>query len=140
MEQAPSSPLQRESDERPLVMKMEMRLLSDWVMPNSWDPMDDSSPGSSVHGISQTKILEWLPLPSQKMKLEYYSTKQLPYKLMFLWERYLPLVVSHSSVSVDKNLKISVDHGGVLMALKQNFEVPKIRWMRYIRSDNFVWR
>ena len=59
---------------------------------------------------------------------------------MILWERYLALVMSHSSVPIDKNLKISVDHGGVLMALKQSFEAPKIRWMRYIRSDNFVWR
>ena len=28
------------------------------------DPMDCSSPGSSVHGILQARILEWLPLPS----------------------------------------------------------------------------
>ena len=26
-------------------------------------PMDCSSPGSSVHGISQAKILEWVPFP-----------------------------------------------------------------------------
>ena len=28
------------------------------------DPMDCSLSGSSVHGISQTRILEWLPFPS----------------------------------------------------------------------------
>ena len=28
------------------------------------DPMDCSPPGSSVHGILQARILEWLPLPS----------------------------------------------------------------------------
>ena len=28
------------------------------------DPMDCSPPGSSVHGISQPRILEWLPCPS----------------------------------------------------------------------------
>ena len=27
------------------------------------DPMDCSSPGSSVHGILQARILEWLPFP-----------------------------------------------------------------------------
>ena len=26
-------------------------------------PMDCSSPGSSVHGISQARILEWVPFP-----------------------------------------------------------------------------
>ena len=28
------------------------------------DPMDCSPPGSSVHGILQARILEWLPFPS----------------------------------------------------------------------------
>ena len=28
------------------------------------DPMDCSPPGSCVHGISQTKILEWVAMPS----------------------------------------------------------------------------
>ena len=30
------------------------------------DPMDYSSPGSSVHGISQTRILEWAAMPSSR--------------------------------------------------------------------------
>ena len=29
---------------------------------NSWDPMDCSLPGSSVHGISQARILEWVAI------------------------------------------------------------------------------
>ena len=29
-----------------------------------YDPIDYSPPGSSVHGISQAKILEWVPFPS----------------------------------------------------------------------------
>ena len=28
------------------------------------NPMDGSPPGSSVHGISQARILEWVPFPS----------------------------------------------------------------------------
>ena len=31
-------------------------------MPDSWDPMDCSPPGSSVHGLSQTRILEWVTI------------------------------------------------------------------------------
>ena len=34
------------------------------VMSDSWDPMDCSPPGSSVHGILQARILEWLSFPS----------------------------------------------------------------------------
>ena len=30
------------------------------------DPMDHSPPGSSVHGILQAKILEWVAMPSSK--------------------------------------------------------------------------
>ena len=33
------------------------------VMSDSFDPMDYSPPGSSAHGISQTRILKWLAIP-----------------------------------------------------------------------------
>ena len=32
-------------------------------MADSWDPMDCSPPGSPVHGILQTRILEWVAVP-----------------------------------------------------------------------------
>ena len=32
--------------------------------PTPSDPMDCSLPGSSVHGIFQARVLEWVPLPS----------------------------------------------------------------------------
>ena len=31
-----------------------------------WDPMDCSLPGSSVCGILQTRILEWVAMPSSR--------------------------------------------------------------------------
>ena len=31
-----------------------------------WDPMDCSTPSSSVHGIIQVKILEWVAIPLSK--------------------------------------------------------------------------
>ena len=31
--------------------------------PTLWDPMDCSPPGSSVHGILQARILEWVAIP-----------------------------------------------------------------------------
>ena len=31
--------------------------------PTLWDPMDCSLPGSSVHGILQARILEWVAMP-----------------------------------------------------------------------------
>ena len=35
-------------------------------MCDSWDPMVCSLPGSSVHGISQARILEWVAMPSSR--------------------------------------------------------------------------
>ena len=32
--------------------------------PTLFDPMDYSPPGSSVYGVFQARILEWLPFPS----------------------------------------------------------------------------
>ena len=33
------------------------------LLPTLCDPMDCSLPGSSVHGISQARILEWVAIP-----------------------------------------------------------------------------
>ena len=33
------------------------------LCPTLWDPMDCSLPGSSVHGILQARILEWVAIP-----------------------------------------------------------------------------
>ena len=35
-----------------------------YLMSNFLDPMDCSLPGSSAHGISQARILEWVPFPT----------------------------------------------------------------------------
>jgi len=37
------------------------------------DSMDCSLPGSSVHGIFQARVLEWVPLPSPMGELKRYK-------------------------------------------------------------------
>ena len=39
-----------------------MKLLVTQLCPALWDPMDCSPPGSPVHGIFQTRILEWFAI------------------------------------------------------------------------------
>ena len=34
---------------------------------STWDPMDCSPPGSSVHGISQARIMEWVAMPLSRV-------------------------------------------------------------------------
>ena len=41
-----------------------MKVLVAQSCPSLCDLMDCSPPGSSVHGILQARILEWLPFPS----------------------------------------------------------------------------
>ena len=35
-----------------------------------WDPTDSSPPGSSVHGILQARILEWVAMPSSRVSFQ----------------------------------------------------------------------
>ena len=41
--------------------------------PTLSDPMDCSPPGSSVHGIFQARVLEWVPLPSAVQTWQGYE-------------------------------------------------------------------
>ena len=59
--------------ERPWALKLGHPLLYDFVcvlVTQSYltlcDPMDCSLPGSSVHGISQARILQWVAMPSSR--------------------------------------------------------------------------
>ena len=47
------------------------------LWPTLYDPMDCSPPGSSVHGISQARILEWVAIPSPK-KVFYLALTDVP--------------------------------------------------------------
>ena len=46
-------------------MKMEFRLVCAQSCPSLCSPMDCSPPSSSVHGILQERILEWVDIPTQ---------------------------------------------------------------------------
>ena len=44
-------------------LKVKVKVLVTWSCPTLCDPMDCSLPGSSVHGILQARILEWVAMP-----------------------------------------------------------------------------
>ena len=44
--------------------------------PTVWDPMDCSPPGSSVHGIIQARILEWVAIPFSRRSSQPRSQTQ----------------------------------------------------------------
>ena len=43
---------------------MQMKVLGVQSCPTPYNPMDCSPPGSSVHGILQARILDWVAIPS----------------------------------------------------------------------------
>ena len=47
-------------------MDKDVVVLSHSVVSDSCDPMDCSQPGSSVHGILQARILDWVAMPSSR--------------------------------------------------------------------------
>ena len=44
-----------------------------------WDPMDCSPPGSSVHGILQTRILKWVAMPTSRESSQPRDARQVSY-------------------------------------------------------------
>ena len=43
--------------------------------PTLYDPMDCSPPGSSVHGIFQARILEWVAISFSKVRTTFFQKK-----------------------------------------------------------------
>ena len=48
------------------ILTTSLCFLSAHSCPTLYSPMDCSPPGSSVHGISQARILEWVSIPSSR--------------------------------------------------------------------------
>ena len=58
-------------------MKMKSESEVAQLCPTLSDPMDYSPPGSSVHGIFQARVLEWVPSPS--LTPFRYDLNKIPY-------------------------------------------------------------
>ena len=52
---------------------------SHYVVPDSYDPMDCSLPGSSVHGILQASILKWVALSFSRGSFQTRNRTQVSY-------------------------------------------------------------
>ena len=56
--------------------------------PPLWDPMDCSLPGSSVHGISQARILEWVAIAFSRGSFqpgEWTCVSCIGRKILYFW-------------------------------------------------------
>ena len=62
--------------------------------PTLWDPIDCSSPGSSIHGIFQARILEWVAIYS----VGIFLTKELNLSLLQLLHWQMDFFFTTSSM------------------------------------------
>ena len=70
-------------------------------------PVDSCLPGSSVHGILQARILEWVAIPfsiSQKHSLWQKET----FRLDFRSQEKRGLIILNSDLQVNKSTELSI--------------------------------
>ena len=57
---------------------MKVKVLVTQLCPTVFDPIDCSPPGSSVHGILQERILEWVAIPFSRGSSQPRDEPQSP--------------------------------------------------------------
>ena len=73
--------------ESTLVQGRKVKVLVTQLCPALCDPMDCSQPGSSVHGILQARVLEWVAIPSPRIFLtrEWTCVSCIEGKFFTIW-------------------------------------------------------
>ena len=66
--------------------------------PTPSNPMDCSLPGSSIHGIFQARVLEWVPLPSPLLYTTAYKWSKGDCKVYFIC---FPFLRNHCPLLLD---------------------------------------
>ena len=76
----------------PSLVISDLKALSDCLVIKSFatlcDPMDYSPPGSSVHGISQTRILEWVAISSFRDAIFISCVSCFGRKILYHWSTW----------------------------------------------------
>ena len=113
--------------------------------PTLWNPVDHSPPGSSVHGVLQARILEWVTVSSSGVSSgrTYFScisiiagrffTTEPPGKTIMLYTWYLlqnSICIKHVVVSVS-NIKIIKEKWNHKKKISDDFKFDIYREKRY---------
>ena len=94
--------------------------------PTLRSPMDCSPPGSSVHGIFQARVLEWVAISFSKVRFE--ESLKIEYKpsLICVWVVYLTVMLWHILIRVTRKWKKNYV---VIFSMKNGFHyliLPKL--------------
>ena len=66
-------------------MKVKRESEANQLCPTLRDPMDCSQPGCSIHGISQARVLEWVPIAFSKRSLVAVTTPKAQWIIKFCY-------------------------------------------------------
>ena len=116
---------------------MAMLLLSHSVMSNSCNPIDCSPPGSSVHGIFQARILEWVTISFPKGSSVAQRSNPSPLH----WQAYSLLLSHQGSPLMDvlynkTNVFMPVNTASILQSIDQRVTSTfKSHYLRNTFSD-----
>ena len=99
-------------------------LVSRWY-PTLWDPMVCSSPGSSVHGILQARILQWIAMPSSRGSSQPRDQIQVS-----------PIAGGFFTVWATREAQNTGEGGpsllqGIFLTQESNWDLLNCRWILY---------
>ena len=72
------------------------------------NPMDHSLPGSSIQGIHQTRILEWITMPSSRGSYQPRDQTCITLRLLHWQAGFLPLALLGKPSESDQYLKYRI--------------------------------
>ena len=99
------------------------------LCPTPSDPMDCSPPGSSIHGICQARVLEWVAIAFSDMKLHTSSQSMLEKETLY------PLVAFPSGSTV-KESTYSAGDLGLIPGLERSLGERKGYPLQYSGLEN----
>ena len=134
---------------------MEVEVLVAQSYPALCNPMDCSPPGSSVHGILQAKILEWVAISFSRRslqprdrtqvsciagRLDHLSHQRSPkvYNINSLFSKYLRNYMPRTDLSTWDTV---LGRGGLCVCLRQRtlIKIPELRWCVIVILFPWCW-
>ena len=102
--------------------------------PTLWDPMDCSLSGSSVHGISQARIQEWVTISFSRISSQPSCCRRTDAFELWCWRRLfrIPWTARRSNQSILKEISPEYSLEGLMLKLKLQYFGHFMR-----RTDSF---
>ena len=103
--------------------------------PTLCDPTDCSQRGSSVHGIFQARVLEWLPFPSPGDAPDPGSNPGLPHYRQMLY--HLRHKYPKENFKRDEQARIHIKHSNCAkhyIAINSNVTITPLEIVGFIKS------